>query len=197
MKTAYTFYCNDFALVKQRGTKSDSFVPPCQLRSIRIRKPDLRTAEGARIRLGMKTPVLQIRILTAALGAHNKRSHCGLRTIIGKFAYNSVTGTTVGTVDKRVAIPAVFRILHLGKTLCAHSKIGRNQGGLQCFFSALHYLKTSGRTRRLPFLVKDCNGADEGRRRVFPNDSEEEAVKILFLAMQFHLDAVRGIQRIP
>ena len=65
-------------------------------------KADLGTANWTGIRLGMKSSIARIVIFFVTGGTHGENLHRGLWPVVGNAFYNGVSGTAVGTVDKRI-----------------------------------------------------------------------------------------------
>jgi len=95
----------------------------CQLFSALL-VPDLRTANRAGDRLGMKSPVGGVLILLRAIGAECKTSHAGVGTVVRNAGHNRKTRTAIGAVDEGVAVAAVGWIKKLAVAIRADSKIG-------------------------------------------------------------------------
>ena len=90
--------------------------------SLIISQPNLWAASRTRHRLSMKTPIQYLRILATAMLTHLKVTHCRIRPVIGNGLDNRISGSAVGTVDKRITMTKVLCIGHLfqaSRTSCA------------------------------------------------------------------------------
>jgi hypothetical protein len=95
----------------------------------------------------VKTAVQRIIIFGLAGGAHLKGGHGGQGPVIRHIRNNGKTGTTVGTVRKRVPIPPVFGIKHLLPTFIARGHI-RGDQHISHLYLAFANFKTKVTLRR-------------------------------------------------
>ena len=151
-----------------------------------------RAAVRTAIRLGMVTAVSDILILLTAGGTHHKSAHCCLLPVIGQLSCNGITRPAVGTVDKRIPVSPIGRILKLPFARRTKGKVGRHQGSLLLFLAVPDFKTLITQKRR---QETDIHGLHHGkRRRILPKLSQEAVTALTFpLKLRFH--ATGGILR--
>ena len=88
----------------------------------------------------MKSAVIQIAILRPALGTHLKGGHGGMGPVVGKITDNGEPGTTMGTVDQRIA-DAMRLCLHIVQAFTAYRNIWTDLGDKCTFITAISDFK--------------------------------------------------------
>ena len=79
---------------------------------------------------------MHIAILRLALGTHLKGGHGRMAPVVGKIADNGKAGTTMGTVDQRIA-DAMFLYLQVAQAFTAYCNIRTDLGNECAFIAAL------------------------------------------------------------
>ena len=143
-----------------------------------------RAAVGAGYRLSMKTSVARVAVLGLAARTEWKRSHRGKGAVIGHRANNGETRPTVSTVNKRVAIAALLRIVHLRQARRAGGRIGHNLG---THTSAAAFADGEILRRRTPVKRPGFHAVDTRQRRAAAGQRGE---KRRLIAQQAHQYAV-------
>ena len=126
MKTTNSFQRNNPPLFKKRCGLS------CCIRYTagfagRVEQREGRAARRACIGLGVKTTIERIVVLLFTFRTHCEAMHRCKLPVIRQAFYNSVAGTAIGAVDKRVTKPTVSRIHKLTTTVAAERNIRRNE----------------------------------------------------------------------
>ena len=119
MKAADSFNRHDFAFTDQPARISNGISPPL----FSADQIDFRSTFIAAHRLGIITPCFFIIILFRAVRTHGKFLHTCPFPVIGQGIQDRQPRATAGTVDKRMQIPPVFRIVHFFLTFLADGNI--------------------------------------------------------------------------
>ena len=88
---------------------------------------DVRTAGGARIRLGVKAAVGRILVLAAAVVAELERRHRRPRAVVRHRLDDRQPGPALRAVEERVAVAAVGRVEELTEARVAGGDVRRDQ----------------------------------------------------------------------
>ena len=123
MKTTDSFDCYNLAITDHPPRTSNGIPSPFGSAD----QIDFRSTFITAHRLGVITPRLLIIILFCTVRAHGKFLHTCPFPVIGQGIQNRQPRTTAGTVDKRMQIPSVFRIVHFFLTFLADGNIWRNK----------------------------------------------------------------------
>ena len=131
MKTTDSLDCHDSTIVNHLSRIRNSL--PATLGS--ADQIHLRTTLIAAHRLRIVTPRLRIIIFFRTIRAHRKLLHAGTFPIVRQRIQNCQPRSAAGTVDKRMQIPPIFRIVHFFLTLITDGNIWRNKNLAFCLFT--------------------------------------------------------------
>jgi hypothetical protein len=92
---------------------------------------ELRTANRARNRFGVKPSVKRVFILLKAGRAHDKARHGGLCPIVRHTANDRKPRSAICAIDKRIAIPSISRFEEFGETRGAGSHVGCDKNWIE------------------------------------------------------------------
>ena len=131
MKTADSFDRHNSAVVDHLPCISDGIPAPFASAD----QIHFRSAIVAAHRLCIIPPRLRIIIFFRTIRTHRKFFHAGALPVIGQRIQYGQPGTAAGTVDKRMQIPPVLRIIQFLFTLITDRNIRRNKDLPLCFFA--------------------------------------------------------------
>ncbi len=124
VKSSDSLYCHNLSAQKQARGFGDYPLGLClYCFSFAVGQPYFRPTLAASHRLGVKTPVVYIYILSSAFITHRKRWHRGIGSVIRNIFYYRIPWPAISAVYEGIPIPKIFVISHLLKAVPAGGNI--------------------------------------------------------------------------
>ncbi len=150
-------------------------------------------ARGARVRLRVVAPILDVLVLVRAGGAHREALHRGLRPVVRHVADDRVARPAMGAVDERVAVTAVGQVPELPQAVGADVRVGRDErvGAAQIHAAAdLEVVVSRGGLGER--LLADARDPRERRRRL--DERAQERLDRLVAGLQLEQHAAGVVE---